>query len=84
MAALVLSMTGKFNKGAGIAMLKPGLIGAASIVFAFNASAFAVPLLLGGRRVQMMGVAIRDMISPLFDWSGAAASGGRERPPPLP
>lgn len=56
-------------------LLKPGLIGAASIVFAFNASAFAVPLLLGGRRVQMMGVAIRDMISPLFDWSGAAASG---------
>jgi putative spermidine/putrescine transport system permease protein len=56
-------------------LLKPGLIGAAAIVFAFNASAFAVPLLLGGRRVQMMGVAIRDMISPLFDWAGAAASG---------
>ena len=56
-------------------LLKPGLIGAASIVFAFNASAFAVPLLLGGRRVQMMGVAIRDMISPMFDWAGAAAAG---------
>lgn len=56
-------------------LLKPGLIGAASIVFAFNASAFAVPLLLGGRRVQMMGVAIRDMISPMFDWAGAAAGG---------
>ena len=36
---------------------------------------FAIPLLLGGRRVQMMGVAIRDMISPLFNWSGAAAAG---------
>jgi putative spermidine/putrescine transport system permease protein len=44
-------------------------------VFAFNASAFAIPLLLGGRRVQMMGIAIRDMISPLFNWSGAAAAG---------
>jgi putative spermidine/putrescine transport system permease protein len=58
-----------------VPLLRPGLFGAASIVFAFNASAFAIPLLLGGRRVQMMGVAIRDMISPLFDWSGAAAAG---------
>ncbi len=58
-----------------VPLLRPGLFGAASIVFAFNASAFAVPLLLGGRRVQMMGVAIRDMISPLFNWSGAAAAG---------
>ncbi len=56
-------------------LLRPGLVGSASIVFAFNASAFAIPLLLGGRRVQMMGVAIRDMISPLFNWSGAAAAG---------
>jgi putative spermidine/putrescine transport system permease protein len=56
-------------------LLKPGLISAASIVFAYNASAFAIPLLLGGRRVQMLGVAIRDMISPLFNWSGAAAAG---------
>ncbi|MBL4906609.1 MAG: ABC transporter permease [Sneathiella sp.] len=56
-------------------LLRPGLVGAGSIIFAFNASAFAIPLLLGGRRVQMMGVAIRDMISPLFNWSGAAAAG---------
>ena len=56
-------------------LLKPGLISAGSIVFAFNASAFAVPLLLGGRRVRMLGLAIRDMISPLFNWSGAAAGG---------
>lgn len=56
-------------------LLKPGLISAASIVFAYNASAFAIPLLLGGRRVQMLGVTIRDMISPLFNWSGAAAGG---------
>lgn len=58
-----------------VPLLRPGIVGAASIVFAFNASAFAIPLLLGGRRVQMMGVAIRDMISPLFNWSGAAAAG---------
>ena len=56
-------------------LLRPGLVAAASIVFAFNASAFAIPLLLGGRRVQMVGLAIRDMISPLFNWSGAAAGG---------
>lgn len=61
--------------GVTLPLLKPGLIGAASIVFAYNASAFAVPLLLGGRRVQMLGVAIRDRISPLFDWAGAAAAG---------
>ena len=58
-----------------VPLLRPGLVGAASIIFAFNASAFAIPLLLGGRRVQMMGIAIRDMISPLFNWSGAAAAG---------
>lgn len=56
-------------------LLKPGLLAAGSITFAYNASAFAIPLLLGGRRVQMLGVAIRDMISPLFNWSGAAAGG---------
>ncbi|MBO6541267.1 MAG: ABC transporter permease [Rhizobiaceae bacterium] len=56
-------------------LLRPGLVAAASIVFAFNASAFAIPLLLGGRRVQMVGLAVRDMISPLFNWSGAAAGG---------
>ncbi|WP_211097990.1 ABC transporter permease [Ahrensia kielensis] len=58
-----------------VPLLRPGIVGAASIVFAFNASAFAIPLLLGGRRVQMLGVAIRDMISPMFNWSGAAAAG---------
>lgn len=58
-----------------VPLLKPGLVGATSIAFAFNASAFAIPLLLGGRRVQMVGLFIRDMISPLFNWSGAAAAG---------
>jgi putative spermidine/putrescine transport system permease protein len=58
-----------------VPLLRPGLVAAGSIIFAFNASAFAIPLLLGGRRVQMLGVAIRDMISPMFNWSGAAAAG---------
>jgi putative spermidine/putrescine transport system permease protein len=31
-----------------VPLLPPGLLGATSIVFAFNASAFAIPLLLGG------------------------------------
>ncbi|SHH64673.1 ABC transporter permease [Cognatishimia maritima] len=62
-------------KDVTLPLLRPALVGAGSIVFAFNASAFAIPLLLGGRRVQMLGVAIRDMISPLFNWSGAAAAG---------
>lgn len=56
-------------------LLKTGIIGSASIVFAYNASAFAVPLLLGGRKVQMVGTAIRDMISPYIEWASAAAAG---------
>ncbi|CAH2898548.1 MAG: ABC-type spermidine/putrescine transport system, permease component I [uncultured Paraburkholderia sp.] len=32
----------------------PGLVSGALLVFAYNASAFAVPLLLGGRRVLMI------------------------------
>lgn len=56
-------------------LLKTGIIGAASIVFAYNASAFAIPLLLGGRKVHMVGTAIRDMISPYFEWANAAAAG---------
>lgn len=56
-------------------LLRPGIMGAAAIVFAYNASAFAIPLLLGGRKVHMVGTAIRDMISPYFEWANAAAAG---------
>lgn len=56
-------------------LLKLGILGAASVVFAYNASAFAIPLLLGGRKVHMVGTAIRDMISPYFEWASAAAAG---------
>lgn len=56
-------------------LLEPGIISAAAIVFAFNAGAFAVPLLLGGGRVRMMGTSIRDMVNTLYDWGGAAAAG---------
>lgn len=56
-------------------LLKTGIMGAASIVFAYNASAFAIPLLLGGRKVSMVGTVIRDFISPYFEWANAAAAG---------
>jgi putative spermidine/putrescine transport system permease protein len=56
-------------------LLTPSIVAAASIAFAYNASAFAVPLLLGGRRVQMLGVVIRDQIAPLLDFAGASATG---------
>ena len=38
----------------------PGLVSGALLVFAYNASAFAVPLLLGGRRVPMLAVLVHD------------------------
>lgn len=56
-------------------LLLPGIIAGASIAFAYNASAFAVPLLLGGRRVQMLGVVIKDQIAPLLDFAAASATG---------
>ncbi len=56
-------------------LLGPGIVAAGSIVLAYNASAFAVPLLLGGRRVQMLGIVIKDRIAPLLDFAGAAATG---------
>ncbi|WP_225869932.1 ABC transporter permease [Glaciimonas sp. PCH181] len=56
-------------------MAMPGILSGALLVFAYNASAFAVPLLLGGRRVNMLAVLVRDQIAPLLNWSGASASG---------
>ena len=38
------------------------------VVFAFNASAFVVPFVLGGRRVSMLAVLIRDQMGPLLNW----------------
>jgi putative spermidine/putrescine transport system permease protein len=53
----------------------PGLISGALLVFAYNASAFAVPLLLGGRRVPMLAVLVHDQVAPLLNWPAASASG---------
>jgi putative spermidine/putrescine transport system permease protein len=53
----------------------PGIVSGALLVFAYNASAFAVPLLLGGRRVPMLAVLVHDQVSPLLNWPAASASG---------
>jgi putative spermidine/putrescine transport system permease protein len=45
------------------------------LVFAYNASAFAVPLLLGGRRVTMLAMVVHDQIAPLLNWPAASATG---------
>ncbi|AME26961.1 ABC transporter permease (plasmid) [Burkholderia sp. PAMC 26561] len=53
----------------------PGLVSGAMLVFAYNMSAFAVPLLLGGRRVPMLALLVHDQVAPLLNWPGASASG---------
>lgn len=52
----------------------PGVISASLLVFAYNASSFVIPFLLGGRRVSMLAVLIRDQIGPLLNWPLASAS----------
>ena len=53
----------------------PGIVAASLLVFAFNASAFVVPLLLGGLRVPMVALLIRDLMGPQLNWPlGAAAA----------
>jgi putative spermidine/putrescine transport system permease protein len=52
----------------------PGLLAASLLVFAFNVSAFVIPFLLGGRRVSMLGVLIRDQMGPLLNWPLGAAN----------
>jgi putative spermidine/putrescine transport system permease protein len=53
----------------------PGILAGALLVFAYNASAFAVPLLLGGRRVTMLAMVVHDQIAPLLNWPAASATG---------
>ncbi len=53
----------------------PGVIAGSLLVFAFNASAFVIPFLLGGRRVSMLGVLIRDQMGPILNWPFGAANG---------
>ena len=42
----------------------PGFVAGAMLVFAYNMSAFAVPLLLGGRRVPMLALLVHDQVAP--------------------
>ncbi|SEK10762.1 putative spermidine/putrescine transport system permease protein [Paraburkholderia diazotrophica] len=53
----------------------PGLVSGALLLFAYNASAFEVPLLLRGRRVPMLAVLVHDHAAPLLNWHAASASG---------
>lgn len=53
----------------------PGIMAGALLVFAFNAGAFAVPLLLGGLKVTTVGLLIRDEMGTLLNWPlGSALS----------
>jgi putative spermidine/putrescine transport system permease protein len=53
----------------------PGIVTGGLLVFAFNAGAFAVPLLLGGFQVTTVAMAIRDQMGTLLDWPlGSALS----------
>lgn len=53
----------------------PGILTGALLVFAFNAGAFAVPMLIGGLRVTTVALVIRDNMGALMDWPlGAALS----------
>jgi putative spermidine/putrescine transport system permease protein len=51
-----------------------GILAASLLVFAFNVSAFVVPFLLGGRRVSMLALLIRDQMGPLLNWPFGAAN----------
>jgi len=53
----------------------PGILSGSMLVFAYNASAFAVPLLLGGRRVPMLSLLVHDEVAPLLNWPAASAAG---------
>ncbi|MFC3108726.1 ABC transporter permease [Undibacterium arcticum] len=56
-------------------MSMPGIMTGATLVFAYNASSFVVPMLLGGRRVPMLAVVVHDQIAPLLNWPSASAGG---------
>lgn len=56
-------------------MSLPGIVTGATLVFAYNASSFVVPTLLGGRRVPMLAVVVHDQIAPMLNWPAASATG---------
>ncbi|TIS86010.1 ABC transporter permease [Mesorhizobium sp.] len=46
----------------------PGIVAGGLLVFAFNAGAFAVPLLIGGLKVTTAALLIRDEMGTLLNW----------------
>ncbi len=53
----------------------PGVVAGSLLVFAYNVSAFVIPHLVGGRRVSMLSILIRDEMGPMLNWPfGSAAS----------
>lgn len=52
----------------------PGVVAASVLVFAFNTSAFVVPLLLGGSRVAMLAPVIAELMGPMLDWPLGSAN----------
>ncbi len=52
----------------------PGAVAATLLVFAANTGAFVIPFLLGGRRVSMLALLIRDQMGPLLNWPLGAAN----------
>ncbi|MBI3979272.1 MAG: ABC transporter permease [Chloroflexi bacterium] len=46
----------------------PGVVAASLLLFAWNASAFVVPLLLGGRKVIMLALLVKDLMGALLQW----------------
>lgn len=55
-------------------LMLPGILAASILVFAYNASAFVIPFLLGGRRVTMLAVLVRDQMGPLLNWPFGSAN----------
>jgi putative spermidine/putrescine transport system permease protein len=53
--------------------ITPGLLSGALIVFALSASAFAIPGLVGGRRVKMVATLIYDEYLHELNWPLGAA-----------
>jgi putative spermidine/putrescine transport system permease protein len=56
-----------------IPLAMPGILAGSLLVFGFNMGAFVIPLLLGGLKVAMIAVLIRDQMGPLLNWPFGAA-----------
>jgi putative spermidine/putrescine transport system permease protein len=73
-AATLGARRGQILRQITIPIALPAIVAAGTLVFAYNASAFAVPLLLGAGRVQMLGVVVHTEVAPLFDFPQASSA----------